>query len=454
MPHASVELARYLTDFRSQNLSPAAIRSVQRCLLDLVGAALAGVHARPAEAFRKLVTAFFSSGQASVWFSAENGPAAAAALANSAAASALDIDDGHRSAQGHPGASIIPAAIAAAQEVDAPGMELITAIALGYDVAVRIAAARDSAAQDTLSTGRWCAYGAVAAAARLYGTPVDDVAQALAIAGVQSPGLSASGYSTVMGNHVKEGIPWATFTGLCALQLAGCGFSGPIDILDHPAYYARERIVEGLGTGSAVETVYFKPYACCRWIHSALDALGEILEATPIDPDDLREIRVHSFERALRLNNHPDPASLEGAQYSINFCLAVLAIEGPKALLPLEPTLLGRPDLVALARKVSLHLDPEIDSRFPGQAGARVVVISSAGDHEKRCLHPLGDPANPMDFNRLTSKFHSLTHPYSSQAWREALIDAVAVLPVAGPGPLFALLKQPPSTTIHGEIRA
>ena len=37
-----------------------------------------------------------------------------------------------------------------------------------------------------------------------------------------------------MGNHVKEGIPWSTFTGLCALELAAAGFTGPIDILDHP----------------------------------------------------------------------------------------------------------------------------------------------------------------------------------------------------------------------------
>jgi hypothetical protein len=76
--------------------------------------------------------------------------------------------------------------------------------------------------------------GAAAAGGRLRRMNPDNLAQALAIAGVQAPGLSAAGYSQVMGNSTKEGIPWATLTGLSALWLADKGFTGPVDILDHP----------------------------------------------------------------------------------------------------------------------------------------------------------------------------------------------------------------------------
>lgn len=429
MSYTTNELADFITLFRARRLAPLTVRAVQRCLLDLTGAALAGSHTISAEAMHDLAKSLFLSGGATAWFRNTRFCPPAAALVNAAAASALDIDDGHRAALGHPGASIIPAAIVAAQEVHASGRALITAIALGYDVAVRVAASRYTATQDTLSTGRWCAYGAAAAAGFLYGTRPAILAQALAIAGVHSPGLSASGYSKVMGNHVKEGIPWATFTGLSALQLASSGFSGPLDILDHPDYFDAKFILEGLGDARAVEGVYFKPYACCRWIHSAIDALREIIATGYIQPADVQVIEVHTFERALRLNNYSNPDTLEGAQYSINFCLAVLAIEGPDALMPLSSNLLGRQGLVTLAGKIRLFVDAEIDRRFPAQTGARVVVQTPSQRLMRENLAPLGDPANPMDFSSLASKFKTLTASFRHPNWQNSFIQTIESLP-------------------------
>ncbi len=208
------------------------------------------------------------------------------------------------------------------------------------------------------------------------------------------------------------------------------------------AYYAPDRIVEGLGSARAVEAVYFKPYTCCRWIHSALDALGGILETYPVDANDVQEIQVHTFERALRLTNETDPATIEGAQYSLNYCLAVRLIEGPQALLPLASRLLGRADLVALARKISLHVDSDLDRQFPEKTAARVVLVTSGTRHTQSCLHPLGDPANPMDFSHLTAKFNTLTSHYTSPAWRQALNDAIGRLPDSGVRPFFTLLTK------------
>ena len=162
---------------------------------------------------------------------------------------------------------------------DANGRDVIAALRAGYEVAVRVAGARDFSRLDTLSTGRWCAYGVVAAAGLLVRDTPQVLATAFAIAGVLSPGLSAAGYSTLMGNQVKEGIPWAVMTGLTALELARQGLTGPLDILDHPDYFDAAAITAGLGTGSALTAVYFKPYACCRWIHAAIDAIIELVAA-------------------------------------------------------------------------------------------------------------------------------------------------------------------------------
>lgn len=439
-------LAEFIRDLRPDRLPASTIEAIKRCILDLSSAAIAGYDAVSTTAFRNLARKRHAPGSAAIWF---DGPekdglcAAGAALANSTAASALDLDDGHRAAAGHPGAAMIPAALAVAQETGANGPELLAAIALGYEVGIRVSAARDFDRQDTLATGRWSAYGAVAAAGRLRKTIPDRLAQALAVAGVLSPGLSAAGYSRVMGNSAKEGIPWAVYTGLTALDLAESGFTGPLDILDHPDYYDSKKIAEGLGERFAIESVYFKPYGCCRWIHAALDSLRGIQETHGIAGDRILEIQVGTFGRALMLDNHPAPESIESAQYSIPFCLALAAIHGGEALLPFRPDSLADERVIALAKKVSLRMDPTLDRTFPAASPARVTVKTANGVFRGEQPHPLGDPTNPMNDAALRVKFRRLSENRLSPDDQGALIRAVTTIETDGPERLFAALNSP-----------
>jgi 2-methylcitrate dehydratase PrpD len=251
------------------------------------------------------------------------------------------------------------------------------------------------------------------------------LSQAFAVAGVLSPGLSAAGYSTVMGNQAKEGIPWAVMTGLTALELARRGFTGPLDILDHADYFDAAAITAGLGTGSTLNSVYFKPYACCRWIHSALDAVITLVREHQLAAEDIHTVDVFTFERTLRLNNYADPDTLEGAQYSLPFCLAAVAVGGAQALMPLAPDWLHRPDIVALARRVDLHVDSELDARFPAETGARVRLQTAGGVFEQTVRHPLGDPANPMNRARLVAKFKKLAEGVIARQNQDALLTLI-----------------------------
>jgi 2-methylcitrate dehydratase PrpD len=438
--HTAETLAEFALGLRPEDIPAATVETVQRCFLDLTAAAAAGAGSDSARIAWESTAGLSGPGSSGVWFRGQRRQAASAAFANSAAASALDIDDGHRAAGGHPGAAVIPAVLAVAQEVQAEWPEALAAVVAGYEVGVRVSAARDFGALDTLSTGRWCAYGVAAAAGRLRRLDARRTAEAMALAGVWSPGLSAAGYSRVMGNHAKEGIPWATLTGLWAAELAAAGFTGPLDILDHRGYYDPEKMLEGLGASFAVDAVYFKPYACCRWIHCALDGLRELMQADNLAAGDIQAVEVHTFERALRLNNYPDPGTIEAAQYSLPFCAAVAAVEGPEGLLPLREPLLHRPDIVALAGRVALHVDPALDRLFPEMTAARVVVRTAAGRFEAVCRHALGDPARPMDWRMLVEKFRKLTRESLTEKRRQNLIQAAATLPQRGFGPLAELL--------------
>ncbi len=439
---ATETLADYICGLRPEDLTTDAVVMAKRCLLDLLGAAAAGFETGAAAAVRDAGSRA-SAGGRSLWFTDLRFSGPFAALMNSAAASALDLDDGHRAAGGHPGASIIPAAVAIAEEVEAGPEEFLAAIVAGYEVGIRVAAARDFTSLDTLSTGRWCSYGAAAAGAYLRKTAPSKLAQALAIAGVLAPGLSAAGYSSVMGNHVKEGIPWSTFTGLWALEFAEQGLTGPTDILDHPSSYDREKILEDLGTGFAIEGVYFKPYSCCRWSHSALDALLVLMAEYHLAPEAVQKVEVHTFGRALRLNNAIAPASLEGAQYSIPFSLAVAALLGRQALLPMPFECLGRPELISFARKVELYVDPELDRAFPARVPARVIVRTARGDYEKLVTDALGDPANPLDAASLASKFRTLSRGIMPPQAQEEMIAAITRLDTGGYSRFIELLRRP-----------
>lgn len=425
----ALSLAEFVVRLRGRVVPMSTTETAVRCVLDAVAAAAAGYSVPAAEATRALALRSFRDGDAAVWFSGQRRTVAGAALANSAAASALDIDDGHRAASGHPGAAVIPAAIAVAEEVGATGTELLTAIVAGYEVGVRVAASRDVASVDTFASGRWCAYGAAAAAGYLRKSSREHLAQAFVIAAAHSPGLAAVAYTKHSGNAVKEGIPWATLVGLAALDLATEGFTGPADALDAGSGFDRRVLLEGLGDTFAIGRVYFKRYACCRWFHAGIDALLDLRREFRLAPADIERIRVETFGRALTLNNATRPWSLEAAQYSYPFCLAVASHDGANGLLPLTDDHLRRAELAEFATRVELTVDPGLDALFPAQTAARLVIRTKSGTHVRTVESPKGDPANPLSPEDLRVKFGRLTAAVWSPAERDQAFAAILAIP-------------------------
>lgn len=413
-------------------------------LFDLTIAAVAGFGTRGARAARLAARSTWGLGDAPVWFTNESLSVPGAAFVNSVAASMLDLDDGHRAAAGHPGASIIPAVLATAAALRISDERIFTAIALGYEIAVRIAASRDYATLSTMVSGPWVGQGAAAAAAWLRGLDAAATTQAIAIAGASAPNLRAIGYSQVMGNHLKEGIPWATATGLAAVDLAAAGFTGPTDLFDNPDLFDRGKLLDGLGTNWAIEGVYFKPYSCCRWGHAAIDAVLALKAEHGLASGDIKSIRIETFGWALRLNNEPAPRTLESAQYSVPFCVALAAVRGAEPLVQLSEDALEDNQVVALANRITLAIDPQFDQMFPGQVPARVVIETTNGRLEKTVMAPLGEPTNPLDWAGLEAKFATVANKTLSGDQGRALARAIGRLSMDDAlEPLLRTLAEP-----------
>lgn len=430
---------------RTTAAPPAARAAALRCVLDLAAAAVAGGETEAARAAGAAARAAWGPGGAPCWFSGLRLAAAGAAFANAASASALDLDDGHRLAIGHPGAAVIPAVLAHAEETGAGAERALTAIALGYEVAIRIGAARrrTSASLDGFATGLWCGQGVAAAIGWLDGLAAGAIAHGIAIAGSHAPNQAPTAYTRIMGNHVKEGIPWATATGMVAARLAAAGFTGPVDLLDDDGRYDRRRLDGGLEGAWLIEGVYFKPYGCCRWIHAPIDAVLALQAEHGIAVGDILAVDVHTFPAALALNNEVAPATLESAQYSVPFCVALAALRGAAALLPLERAALDDAAARELARRVRLHLDPRLEAMFPAAAPGRVVVTTRHGSVDRAVTAPLGEPANPMDWEALAAKLRTVAAGRMAGPSVAALEAAVRALGDGRIGPLLGVLGAP-----------
>lgn len=417
-------IAGYVEASRGVPAPEPARQAVFRCLLDLLGAAAAGIGESGVAAVRHVALSTMGAGNAPIWFTGRTASVIAAAWANSAAAAALDLDDGHRIARGHPGAAVIPTALAVAHETAATLEELIAAIVIGYEVGVTVASARKSYG----NTGTWAPYAVVATAAALRRTSGDALAHALAIAGESGPNQQFSSAPAQTpapeGSDVKEGIPWSVVTGLVALQLAEAGHTGPRNILDGTLHYG---FPDGPALGSAlhIRNSYFKLYACCRHIHAPLDALLGLIGRHGIDPNTIDAIEVDTYGGALRISNTPCPSNPIDVQYSIPYCLALAALAGPQSLLPLTAEALLRPDVAVLAEKVTLSLAPELDARFPTETLARVAIRCGDRTFVSDLTAPRGEAANPLSRAELEAKVRAATRTVATPLQQDRLLGAI-----------------------------
>lgn len=435
--HAIDEIAQFVTSHPRGAMPLSTRENCSLLVADLIAATAGGVEAPLARAARETATQVYGAGPIGIWLTDRTSSVVGAAMANAAAASALDIDDGHRGAAGHPGAGIIPAALAVGQAVNATDDDIFDAIVLGYDVGLRIAASRPMASIDTYSSGRWVNYGAAVAAGRLLDLDAPALANAMGIAGAEGPIGVPSRISHMLGTTVKEAIPPAVVAGLTAAYRAQAGASGPIDFLDREELYTRSVLTGGLGARWWLDDSYLKPYACCRWIHAAIDAIIALRQ--PGAP--IASLRIETFSQGLRLTNQRAPTTPEGAQYSYYFCCALAALRGAEALLPFGAESLGDAEILALAQRIELVAHDDFATAFPATTPCRVILDQGNGPQSLTVTYPLGDVANPMDRAQVTDKLQRLARAHVAAGQTQGILSALDGLTGTGFRPLFQALS-------------
>ena len=447
----SQKLASWATNLQAEKLPEEVLCKAEDCIIDAIACAIPGSLTQGAQRVHSVASTTYGKGDACLWFSEECLHPTGAAFANAASASMLDIDDGHRRALGHPGAAIVPAVLASST-AETRGIDVLANVVACYEVSIRAGMSENRKAYHS---GNWSGFGAAVAVARASQMSSDQLMHALAITAYHGPRVADLTLSQDMGANVKESIPWSVVTGMMAANLAQQGFSGCRDVLNIEERYTPAIAIEGLDQGyfptdvagtrvsHAILRTYFKRYACCRWIHSAVEGLLTIMRNQKPGIEEIDEIRVETFLQSANLNNLVDPATLESAQYSVPYCMAVAAVEGEDALAPLTAESLHRFEVIQMANKIKVEWDEKLDALFPHKNPSRVVVKTKDSFFEESVSVPWGEPERSPSRSELHDKFRKLANGRIKDRQATDILAAIEGLRDGKVESLLGVLKSP-----------
>ncbi len=403
---------------------PASVQhQTRRCLLDLVGALLAGRRTPVGDIMAEVARESFAGDQATIVVSGERVSFVGAALANGFSQNALDIDDGYRLVKGHPGASFLPGLLAALEvKGGSSGTDFLTALAIGYEIGIRAGLIRHAAYPTYHSSGSWGAVATAAAAGRLLGLDRNHLREALGTAEYHAPiAPMAKGIDVpCMG---KDSLGWGNMTGLASVMMARRGFTGVEPFFsDSPK---KEWLTE-LGTTYEILNLYFKPYAACRWAQPAVAGCLKLVREHHLDPAELAAVRVRTFKAAASLTRRP-PRNTEEAQYNLAFPVAAALLDGvvgPSQVLP--PRLFDR-DILDLAGRLEVEVEAAFEDRFPAKAMASVEIITRAGRRfDSGPVEARWEPPDTLPTDtELKEKFIWLAAPVVGQARAHELLQLI-----------------------------
>jgi 2-methylcitrate dehydratase PrpD len=412
-PDLVIALAHFAASIDAARLDPAVVAAVKTNILDTLSCALAGSTAPAVPEVTGLVREWAGAPQADMWVFGARYPAHHAAWANSAMAHARDYDDTHDTAVLHAGISAVPAAIAAAQlRGGLSGAELIAAVAAGLEVTCRLGMAvkLDLIESGFIYSSLLGYFGATAAAGRALGLNETQMLNAFGIV-----------YSSVAGNHqvtrdaslmkrLQPGL--AAQAAVVAVQLAQRGIRGAQHVFEGADGFFRvyfrnhvdpEEVRRGLGTRFELLNLSYKPYPCCRDVHTAVDAVLALRGPAPRAAAEIESIRVGVSAPGYQMVCVPEevrraPRTIVEAQFSVPYTVAAAWIDGGLAMRHFTDEGVRRADVLDLAARVVPFVDADIDrdwARFV--TPARVIIRFTDGEtREARMDYPKGHPRNAM----------------------------------------------------------
>ena len=433
----SRELIDFVHGLRLETLPPDIVQRAKGVLLDSLGCTLFGSLQPWSKIMADEMLAEGSTGTSTIVGRGKMAAAPAAALCNGTATHGFELDDLLDEAIVHPGAIVIPAALAAAESVNASGARLLLGIVAGYEVLNRVglAVGVEPAHRGFHKTTLIGPIGAAVAAGVIMGLKPEQLLTAAGLACSTSSGIKSFAAGTGGGMMKRMHAGRAAESGVRMAQLAARDFTAPPTAIDgkfgvlevYGGKTARpELLTEGLGKTWAMTSVFVKVYSCCSWIQGAVQQLVALRGSKPLKPDEIRQVRIGVSAYAAKNNGEPAPVDIMGAQYSFPYC-AALALAGD----PTDPGMylekeIDHPGRRALARRVELYTDDQMEAAYPRHYGSRIELVLASGERRTSfVLDPHGFPADPVTDPERIEKFTRLAGHAKPAGRVKEIADAV-----------------------------
>ena len=420
---AARQLAQFAAGLRYGDIPALDLLRAKQCAIDTIGVSLLGRRLPWGRMIATYAQHYGGAGTSRIIGAGDKVSAPMAALANGVFAHGFELDSLRKPGAGvHPGASLVPPALAIAEETGAGGEALLTAIVAGCEVMFRIGAASRHTSEHLgfHAPGLTGPFGAAIAASHLLGLDADTMCNALGIAGSLCAGVLAFAKADNGAMVKRLHLGRAAEAGIFAARLAQQGYEGPDTILDGEFGFLQTYctggdatlLTRGLGADFETRKVCFKRYPCHVTAHTPVQSVEVMRREHGFDGHDVLQVVVRASPKVLSHHANREPADTMAAQYSVPFCIAVALLDDPMDPDAFLERGLSDAGVRALCRQVEMEEargDLIQRSAWASEVAIRLKdgreIIRAADDFEGTPTWPLSDQALRDKYLRCAQGF-------------------------------------------------
>ncbi|WP_427911385.1 MmgE/PrpD family protein [Ramlibacter sp. MMS24-I3-19] len=444
-------LSTYMAEAASRPLPDSVVLQTKYHILDTLGAIVSGSKLAPGAAALAYARTHAGGGRATVAVSRLTCAAADAALANGVMAHSDETDDSHNASRSHPGCSVVPAALATAEQLGADGQHLLRAVALGYDIGTRVVLAMGGAEfsySSSLATHSIAGnFGAAAAAGCIARLDARQMRWLLDYASQQSSGIVAWRRDT---DHIEKAFVFAGMparNGVTSALLVQAGWNGVDDVFSgadnfFQAYAPQgkpERAIEQLGERFEIAQTDIKKWTVGSPIQAPLDAIELIQARRPFRPEDVRRVTVRVAPSVGAVVDNRDMPDI-----SLQHMVAVMLLDGTASFHAAhDKPRMADPAVQRERAKVQLAPDEELAKLLPVRVTVVEIEFTDGSKATERVTAVRGTPRNPMSQREVEEKARDLIAPVLGAPAADRLLATIGRLEqVADVRELRPLLQQ------------
>jgi len=424
-------LSSYAYDLSFTDLDEKTIHQVKRTLLDSIGCLLGGFNSKTALIARRIAPIVTESPISSVIGTSNNTSIDVAAFANAVAIRYLDFNDSYFSPGGGHPSDMISASLAAGEYKESSGKDIITSIALAYQVFCGISDIAPMLGGREWDQGLCVGMGAALSSGKLLGLSQEELGHSLSISIVPNLPLLAT--------RVGELSLWkgcatahATKAGVFASVLAKAGMEGPYQPFEGKNGLWEQLNITAEKPGiinlTSALSEQFDPFGITRTDFKFFPA--QILTQAPtglaleieklININEIKSIQIETYSNCVSTpESHPekwDPKTRESADHSIPFMVASAFLYADIGIDSFTDERISSQEIRDIISKLTIVENSSFTNKRPEESNCKMIVELIGGEIiTKETSYPKGHSKNPLTDDELINKFTNLAETIISK---------------------------------------